>query len=245
MLRSHSSNYQLFMRIIFKKTIILLFILSQINILAQPKRHEIGAFIGTAYYMGDLNNSKLFYMPSPAFGILYRYDINSRYALKLTGTYATLRGDDSKSENTYQKQRAHSFSTRITEVSPMIEFNFLPFYAASRQEYYSLYVTAGVGILFMQSPSSFPIHPVIPFGLGFKYGVNKRIVIAAEWTYRKTFTDYIDQLPPDEYGTSGGSTVKQRSYDNSKDWYSFAGITFTYKFALGSTSCPAYRKLSK
>ncbi|MEN8119580.1 MAG: DUF6089 family protein [Bacteroidota bacterium] len=230
---------------ILKKIIILLFTLWQINILAQPKRHEIGAFIGTAYYMGDLNNSKLFYMPLPAFGLLYRYDINSRYALKLTGTYTTVRGDDSKSDNTYQKHRAHSFSTRITDLSPMIEFNFLPFNAASKKEYYSLYVTAGIGVLFMQSPSNFPIHPVIPFGLGFKYGVNKRIVIAAEWTYRKTFTDYIDQLLPDEYGSSGSYTVKQRSYDNSKDWYSFAGITFTYKFALGSTSCPAYGKLSK
>ncbi|RLD78463.1 MAG: hypothetical protein DRJ10_10290 [Bacteroidetes bacterium] len=233
------------MRLIFKKIVILLFILWQINIQAQPKRHEIGAFIGTAYYMGDLNDSKLFYMPSPAFGLLYRYDLNSRYALKITGTYTTLRGDDSKSENLYQRQRAHSFSTRITEVSPMIEFNFLPFSAGSQQEYYSVYVTTGVGILFMQSPSNFPIHPVIPFGLGFKYGINRRIVVAAEWTYRKTFTDYIDQLLPDEYGTAGGSNDKQRSYDNSKDWYSFAGITFTYKFALGSTSCPAYGKLSK
>jgi len=97
----------------------------------------------------------------------------------------------------------------------------------------------------MQSPSNFPVHLVIPFGIGFKYGVNKRIVIAAEWTYRKTFTDFIDQLPPDDYSSSGSSSAKQRSYDNSKDWYSFAGITFTYKFALGSNSCPAYGNLSK
>lgn len=239
------NNNRLIMRVIFKKLIILLFIFSQLNVLAQKKRHEIGIFVGAAYYMGDLNNSKLFYSPAPAFGFLYRYDFNSRYALKLTGTFATLRGDDSKSNNLYQQQRALSFSTLISEISPMFEFNFLPFNAASKYEYYSLYITAGVGVLFMQSPSNFPVHPVIPFGVGFKYGVNKRIVIAAEWTYRKTFTDYIDQLPPDEYGISGGSSIKQRSYDNSKDWYSFAGITFTYKFALGSTSCPAYGKLSK
>jgi len=222
-----------------KKLFVLLFILIQTHIIAQ-KRHEIGMFAGASYYMGELNSSKLFYMPSPAIGFLYRYDINSRYALKLTGTFTILKGSDSKSDHLYQQQRNHSFSTLISDISPMIEFNFLPFHAASHSDYYSFYVTAGIGAMFMQSPSNFPVHPVIPFGLGFKYGISKRIVMAAEWTFRKTFTDYIDQLPPDEY--SNGIPSKQLSYNNTKDWYSFAGITFTYKFALGSNSCPAYGK---
>ncbi len=228
------------MAILIKKLFILLFILTQINLIAQ-KRHEIGVFVGASYYVGDLNSTNIFYMPSPALGLLYRYDINSRYAFKLTGTFSRLQGDDSKSDNLYQQQRNHSFSTFVSDISPMIEFNFLPFHAASHKEYYALYATAGVGVAYMQSSPNFPLHLVIPFGLGFKYGVSKRIVIAAEWTYRKTFTDYIDQLPPDEYA-AGGVPAKQRSYDNSKDWYSFAGITFTYKFALGSNSCPAYGK---
>ena len=222
-----------------KKLLVLLFILIQINTIAQ-KKHEIGVFVGSSYYMGELNSTKLFYMPSPAIGFLYRYDLNARYAFKLTGTFAKLQANDSKSDDLYQQQRNHSFSTLVSDISPMIEFNFLPFHAASRHEYYAAYVTAGLGVMFMQSPSNFPLHPVIPFGLGFKYGVSKRMVIAAEWTYRKTFTDYIDQVPPDEYPNNGGAPAKQLSYNNTKDWYSFAGITFTYKFALGRNSCPAY-----
>lgn len=225
--------------------IIVFALFMQLSIHAQKKKHEIGAFIGTAYYMGDLNQTKLFYMPSPAFGLLYRYDINNRYAIRLSGSYTVLKGDDANSDNIYQQQRGHSFSTRIFDITPMFEFNFLPFKAASRYEYYSVYVTAGVGALFMNSPSSFPVHPVVPFGIGFKYGISKRLVVTGEWTYRKTFTDYIDQLLPSEYDNAASPPVKQQSYNNSKDWYSFAGITFTYKFALGSTSCPAYGKLSK
>ncbi len=230
---------------LFKGLILLLFTFAHFSVSSQIKRHEIGVFAGAAYYMGDLNSNKLFHMSSPVLGFLYRYDFNLRYAMKINANFATLHGDDSKSDNLYQQQRNHNFSTRIREVSAMFEFNFLPFQAASKNEYYSLYVTAGVGSFFMKSPSNFPIHPIIPFGLGFKYGINKRIVVATEWTYRKTFTDYIDKLLPEEYGITGSLPAKQLSYNNSKDWYSFAGISFTYKFALGSISCPAYGKLSK
>jgi hypothetical protein len=75
-----------------------------------------------------------------------------------------------------------------------------------------------------------------------KYAINKRLGIAAEWSYRKTFTDYIDQLPADTYTQTASINNKQLSYSSSKDWYSFAGISFTYKFALGSSKCPAYGK---
>ncbi|OQX99909.1 MAG: hypothetical protein B6I20_09535 [Bacteroidetes bacterium 4572_117] len=213
-----NGGYHTFNQIIFKWLIVFLLFSSQLTISAQKKRHEIGAFLGAAYYMGELNTTRLFYSPSPTFGFLYRYDLNARYAVKLTGTFANLQGNDAKSKNLYQQQR---------------------------DEYYTFYVTAGVGVMYMQSKSNTPIHAVIPFGLGFKYGVTKRVVITAEWTYRKTFTDFIDQLEPDEYSLTSVPTDKQQSYNYSKDWYSFAGITFTYKFALGSNSCPAYGNLSK
>ena len=230
-------------KLFFKIIIVLFFVFIQINTIAQKKSHEIGAFVGAAYYNGELNTEKVFYMPSPAIGFLYRHDINSRYAFKITGIFSILKGDDANSINLYQQQRNHKFTTTVIDFAPMIEFNFLSFNAASYTNYYSVYATAGIGAMYMQSPANFPIHPIIPFGLGFKYGISKRIVVTAEWITRKTFTDYIDQLPPDEYSSSGANASKQLSYNNSKDWYSFAGITFTYKFALGSNECPAYGKL--
>jgi len=211
---------------------------------AQGKSHEIGLFTGAAYYTGELNNGVPFYSPSIAYGILYRYNINKRYALKFSGTFSTLTGDDALSDNAYQLNRGHRFSTFVSDFAAMFEFSFLPFQAASMHEYFSFYVTAGLGAFYMQSPAEIPVHPTLPFGIGFKYGVSKRVAISGEWTYRKTFTDYIDQLLPDEY-SSGSLPIKQNSYDNSKDWYSFAGITITYKFALGRHSCPAYGYLSK
>lgn len=224
--------------------ILFFFIIIQLNTYAQKKSHEIGIFTGAAYYTGELNDGQPFYSPSIAYGLLYRHEINKRYALKLSGTFSRISAQDAMSDNLYQQWRGHSFSTFVSDFAAMFEFSFLPFMAASLHEYYSLYLTAGIGMFYMQSPAEIPIHPTIPFGVGFKYGVSKRIVITAEWAYRKTFTDYIDQLPPDEY-TISNLPIKQSSYDKSKDWYSFAGITITYKFALGRNSCPAYGYLSK
>jgi hypothetical protein len=65
--------------------------------------------------------------------------------------------------------------------------------------------------------------------------------ISLEWAYRKTFTDYLDQLPDDEYSGIPSIDNKQRSYAATNDWYSFAGVSLTYKFAFGKTKCPAYR----
>ncbi len=227
-----------------KKVFLLFLLIFQLNTFAQKKSHEIGFFAGAAYYTGELNNGVPFYSPSLAYGFLYRYDINKRYALKLSGTFSRLTGNDASSKNPYEQWRGRSFSTFVSDFAAMFEFSFLPFQAASLREYYSFYLTAGLGAFYMRSPAQIPVHPTIPFGIGFKYGVSKRMVITGEWTYRKTFTDYIDQLPPDEY-TSGSLPLKQSSYDKSKDWYSFAGITITYKFALGRHSCPAYGYLSK
>ena len=204
--------------------------------------HEIGVFIGAGYYMGELNQNKIMYSPQPALSIIYKVDFNSRYALRVSGTYAKMSGSDASSNNGYQIQRNHNFNISITEFATLLEFNFLPYKPASRYEYFSPYVAIGMGIMLMPSEEGkIPVHPVIPFGFGFKYAVNKKFGIAAEWTMRKTFTDYIDQLPQQEYTEIPNIDNKQRTYENSKDWYSFAGITLTYKFAFGSSECPAYR----
>ena len=48
----------------------------------------------------------------------------------------------------------------------------------------------------------------IPFGLGFRYNLNKRWSIGAEFGYRKTFTDYIDGVSGKYYN----KTVLQQAY---------------------------------
>ena len=49
----------------------------------QAQRNEVGVLLGTTYYLGDLNPSKQFFLTKPAGGLIYRYIISSRWALKL------------------------------------------------------------------------------------------------------------------------------------------------------------------
>ena len=63
---------------------------------------EVGPFLGGAYYLGDLNNNKHFYMSRPAFGMVHRYILNSHFSLKNSFLYGTVAGDDSKSKNLNQ-----------------------------------------------------------------------------------------------------------------------------------------------
>ena len=109
----------------------------------------------------------------------------------------------------------------------------------------------------------------IPFGIGIKLSLNKIICIGAEWSMRKTFTDYIDDVSttyvdPVKLSTEKGlvaASLSNRSIDipgsaplitgmqrgdpKTKDWYSFAMITFTAKiYTKKNKGCHDYQKHS-
>jgi len=97
----------------------------------------------------------------------------------------------------------------------------------------------------------------LQFGFGIKYSINNRLGLGVEWGMRKTFTDYLDDVSGKYYVDftqisspaeirvneflSDPSPVKHqpgmfRGNPTNNDWYSFAGITLTYRFRLGEKS---------
>jgi len=225
----------------YKISIIILLSLIPVSLVSQ-KDHEFGAFAGVSYYMGDLNPKKIFTSVEPVIGIIYRLDLNPRYAIRCSGIFGGLSASDANSNNGYQQTRNFSFRVPVSEFSAMIEYHFFSYIPESRYSFITPYVCLGIGALVIPSEDNkIPVKPVVPFGIGGKYAFNKRFGIAIEWTYRKTFTDYIDQLPDDIYTQSVNISNKQRSFLGTKDWYSFAGISLTYKFAIVNSKCPAYR----
>ncbi len=224
-----------------RKLYIIILLLFSLTVNAQEKLQEIGVFLGTSYYMGELNQSKVFYQPSEALSVLYKVNLNDRFAIRMNASYAHLKGDDAVSDHKYQINRNHKFDINITEFSALVEFNFFEYQPYSQYDYFSFYFTCGIGAMMMpEADNKSPINPVIPFGIGFKYAVTKRLGLGIEWIYRKTFTDYIDQLPQQVYTEVPRQKNKQLTNNLNNDWYSFAGITLTYKFALGNTKCAAY-----
>ena len=95
----------------------------------------------------------------------------------------------------------------------------------------------------------------IPFGLGVKVSLGRRFAVTAFWEMHKTFTDYIDDVSTTYYlvgpvidqnnpgeilsdPTKSHLPGMQRGNPKNYDWYSFSGLTVSYKLNLvGSRKC--------
>ncbi|HQI45720.1 MAG TPA: DUF6089 family protein, partial [Bacteroidales bacterium] len=123
---------------------IILFLLITTSIFNKSfgQRNEIGITGGITYYLGDLNPSKHFLLSKPAGGIIYRYTLNERWAIKMNGIYGTLQGDDAKSK--FNTARNLRFKSSLLEFSPQLELNFLSYKTGnSKEDYFTPYVFAG------------------------------------------------------------------------------------------------------
>jgi len=215
--------------------------------LAHSQRNtNFGAFAGTSYYMGDINPNRHFYRPGPSLGLLYRINLNKRYAIRASGYYSSLSGSDTDFGSRINPDRyiepVVKFNTSLIDGTLQFEFSYLPFAPNIGNWDYTTYVAGGIGYSIIISSGvrtnlnadyvNNPIpHLTIPFGIGLKFNVNRRVSAGFEWSFRKTFSDRIDYL---KNPTGDVSVI------HNNDWYSFAGIFITYKFFKFAQDCPAY-----
>lgn len=116
--------------------------------------------------------------------------------------------------------------------------------------------TEGQGTTAFPERKKYPlIQFSVPMGGGIKIAVNDYFNIIVEYGIRKTFTDYIDDVSTTypgadvlrpEYGnesvemsdpTGIQAEGKERGVAEYKDWYSFAGITLSFKLANNTIGC--------
>ncbi len=248
-----------------KGFLILVITLASIGLKAQSTL-EAGVFGGVSYYLGDINPVTHFSQIEPAYGVIARYNISTRWTVRFSATTSELAGDDLIAG--YNEDRALNFITRIYDGSLIAEFNFFDYFTGSGRNYVSPYLLGGVSFFHFNpkdnagnllrplgTEGQFEFDPAtgdrmgpepysqfgfsIPFGIGVKYSLTKRLGLAVEWRMHKTFTDYIDDISTVYYQetTSPGGTVFEegmlRGDRNTNDWFNFTGITLTYKFNLG------------
>ena len=122
------------------------FLLLLVGLLAFEGRSqvsEIGLCGGVSFYMGDLNPKGVFMGSRPAGGLVYRYNINPRFAFKANALFGSLQASDAK---TGTPERNLSFRSPVSELSAQIELNFLRLYNEKGKNFFSPYVFLGVGI---------------------------------------------------------------------------------------------------
>lgn len=185
---------------------------------------EWGGFLGISVYNGDLAQSPIpFRGMRPAIGGLYRYNFNTRWAIKTGLNIGYIASYDRYSgKGTTREYRNLSFHSPLVELSVVAELNLRKYVAGSRKYDWAPYLFGGVaGFYFnpqtylngkkyalrtmnteQQKIDDGPYQPLgiaIPLGVGVKYSLDKRKLwnLGFEVGFRLTFTDYLDDVSGD------------------------------------------------
>ncbi len=180
------------------------------------KGYELGGWLGTSYYFGDLNTNFRLNKPGLSFGVLARKNFNHRISLRTTLSYGRVRAYDSDSDNNFERNRNLSFRSNIFDWSNVIEFNFFhyehghhtynktPYFyggfnvfhfnptAELNGERYSLRQMGTEGQTLGQEYNS--ISGGLILGGGFKIDINRDLSINIDMSTRFLFTDYLDDV---------------------------------------------------
>ena len=230
---------------------------------------ELGFLAGGSYYIGDINQFDHFRNTKLAGQIFYRFNLHSRTSFRANFTYAQVAAWDSDNSNTVLRNRNLSFNSEIFELAAGVEFNYFPFALGHDRYKGTAYLLAQIGLFKMNPKTNYndeeiELQPLgtegqgselssksnysltqlcIPIGIGAKMSLGKRVSLTMEYTIRKTFTDYLDDVgsatyvDPAELAALNGplaAELSNRSLDQnrfgkratsaSSDWYSFFGI---------------------
>jgi hypothetical protein len=220
---------------------------------------EIGIGIGGANYKGEISPNYRFLSNQPAMTVFYRHDLSSALTLRggLMGSHRIFDDrtfSDEVQNLPYHDWRQAELKLTLTELSLVMEYNFLDYYADIRQRHrISPYFFAGVAGLayFHKLSSPYGVNDVdlranlnkpfdtspdfavsIPFGVGVKYGLSRHWNLGLEFGARKMFTDVMDHLSEPD------GPALANPFD--KDMYFYNGISLSY--TLYRINCPPVYK---
>ena len=228
-----------------KKQIISLIVLFTITINCYSQFIEPGISVGLNSYSGDLKRG---YSPFPGeigFEIFNRFNISSHQTFKISYKRGSLKGKE-LIDDALSASRHMSFKSKISEISGKIEYNFLDYFDEVSKLDFTPYLFFGIGATILKNVEerenmldSKELFINVPFGLGFKYLINKRFSLAFELEIKKTFNDNLDYMSGantkninNVTGLNFNNSIKNFQYGsgNDNDFYYFTGISISYIF---------------
>lgn len=263
----------------------LLFISQAASTQEFDKSATISLFTGVINYQGDLNpNSFSLDHSHLATGLIIRKPLNRWFTVRAGFNMGKIEANDAWNRD-YLKSRNLSFTTSIKEAYVGLEVTVLDISAKK----FTPYIYGGIAVFHFdpwardnsgtktylqplstegQGLSQYPEQETykltqlcLPFGAGLKYAVSGAVSVGVEFSQRKSFTDYIDDVSSHyidrdvllaakgpkavEMAYRGGLSPvgsplypahgEQRGTPSEMDWYYFVGLTTEIKFnALGS-----------
>ncbi len=233
---------------------------------------KIGMYTGFMNYQGDLNpNSFSLSQARFAAGVVISRPISGILAWR-AGFLIGKTGAADRYNREYLKPRNLSFFSTITELHAALEITFVdinrnrlsPYIFAGvaffhfnpwtfddggKKVYLKPLSTEGQGIQAFPSQKPYNLSQIaLPYGLGLRFRVTNDLFVNLEFSQRKTFTDYLDDVSSfyvDQdillaergqlavelgYRGSGGYPPfgEQRGTPTENDWYYTGGITIQY-----------------
>ncbi len=172
---------------------------------------------GIAYYQGDLVDPGEFGIIKPNIAVGAEYFFLPRFSARAHLTWFQTKGDDRKA-NDDRQERNLQFRSSNWELTTTVALNLMPtgvrFYQRSK---INLHAFAGIGLLYFNPKAELDgkwyalqplqtegkkysrFQPVIPFGLGARIKIDPFWNVMIEGGYRKTFTDYLDDVSRTRY----------------------------------------------
>ena len=198
---------------------------------------ELGGMAGGTFYMGDANRA-LFGSASMGGGVLARYNINPRMAVKGNFAMSRIKGTTVGKDNKFPNGAHSTFARNVFELGAQYECHFFAYgagtgYKDSRR--IAPYLLGGLGLTYAPKPANHVFALNIPIGFGVKYKLAERLNVGAEWTMRFTTSDRLDVtntsglMLDDPYG------IESKVMKN-KDSYSWLMLYVSYDMF------PKYRK---
>lgn len=266
---------------VFCSLVLLIALSFQNDLCAQ--RHELGFSGGLTNYFGDLNR-RLRISPEIGFGqFIYKSNRTKFISFGSSLSFAQFGFSDLGSISEWEQNRNASFHTQLFELSAFSEWCFFPMDKTGKTDFVTPYFKVGAGlssykvydrkgpdktlltdlytegqVLTSEEPSTSTLFML--YGLGIKFGLGKYVSFGLECSWRKTASDYLDDIStyyPDEdeirrvYGIAGENTLafsnttidqsidmqmRQRGNATKKDDYLFFGLFFTY--TINNPKCP-------
>lgn len=245
----------------------------------QDKSATLSLFTGLINYQGDLNPSSFKFSHSNfAGGVTIRKPLSRLFTIRAGATIGTIKAADRWNRD-YLKPRNLSFTTTIKEAYAGLELTVLDF--ASKK--FTPYLYGGIAVFHYnpwtldncgtktylkplstegqglpQYPSQKPYNLTqiaLPFGGGLRVAVSDAFAVGIEFSQRKTFTDYLDDVSSHYVDrdmllqAKGAKAVElsyredelpngrplfpahgeQRGTPSEMDWYYFFGLTMEFK----------------
>lgn len=246
------------------------------NVAAQETRGTIGVGLsgGAMNYEGDLDDNFTLVFTRPAIGAHVIFVVFPRVHFRVTALHGSIAANDAQANFTDNGGRNLRFYSDINEASIQFMYSLQTRKRGFNKRNFAVpYVFGGIGYFLFapkrkingteydlqsigtegqhlgnQYPAPYKLQQFsIPFGIGFKIKVNKNIDVGAETGFRKTFTDYLDDvstLYPDKtalYNAEGpvalylsdssidpNTSLSPRGNPKNNDWYVYTNLHITF-----------------